>query len=134
MARENPEKEHAMESGDYRSLSATSALWFAMLGGPLATALVTGINYAMITKACEDESVGWLYVVNIAAFLIGLAAFVTAYRLWQRMGGGQPSHKFGVVHRGKFMCIVGMMSSSLAMLGVLMELYPIIVMGPCTGS
>ena len=134
MAPGKMETEDDMESGDYRGASTISALWFAMIGGPLATALVTGINYAMITKACEDESVGWLYVVNALALLVGLAAFTTAYRMWHKFGGGEPSAKFGVAHRGKFMCVVGMMSSSLAMLGVLMELYPIFVMGPCTGS
>jgi hypothetical protein len=134
MALEEMEREHSMDSGDYRGTSTLWTLWFAMLGGPVATALVTGVNYAMITKACEDESVGWLYVVNFLALLLGLAAFITAFRMWQKMGGGQSNSDFGVVNRGKFMAIVGLMSSSLAMLGVLMELYPIFVMGPCTGS
>jgi phosphatidylglycerophosphate synthase len=134
MAGEDLQRERAVESGDYRTTSASAALWFAMLGGPFATAIVTGVNYAMITKACEDESVGWLYVVNILALVIGLAAFVTAYRMWQRFGGGEPNSRFGVIHRGKFMVVIGLMSSSLAILGVLMELYPIFVMGPCTGS
>ena len=118
----------------FRSLGVSRALWFAMLGGPFATAIITGVNYAAVSRACENESNVVLYVINSIALLIALAALFTAYRLWQRAGGGEPNSKFGVVHRAKFMAVVGLMSGSLAVLGILMEMYPILVMGACIGS
>lgn len=134
MALEKLGAEHEMESADYRSTSALFTLWFAMLGGPFATAIVTGVNYATVSRACENESSGWLYFVNGTALLIAIVSLVTSYTLWKRLGGGESNSKFGVIHRGKFMVVVGLMSSSLAILGILMEMYPIFVMGPCIGS
>lgn len=134
MALERLDAEREGEGADYRSTAASFALWFAMLGGPFATAIVTGVNYVTVSRACENESAAWLYFVNGSALLIAIISLATSYALWQRLGGGEPNSKFGVVHRGKFMVVVGLMSSSLAILGILMEMYPIFVMGPCIGS
>jgi hypothetical protein len=119
---------------DFRSTKASGAFWFAMLGGPAATVFVTIIHYATVSRACEDENNAWLHVISVSALIVAVISLVTAYRLWKRTGGGDATPKFGVVHRGHFMTVVGLMSNSLAILGILMEWYPIFILGPCAGS
>jgi hypothetical protein len=122
------------QADGFRGTRIAFALWFAMLGGPLAAVCDGTILYATVSRACQNESVGVLHFICSVSMLVAAAALIIAYRLWRQTGGGEPNDKFGVMHRARFMAMVGMMSATLGILGILMEWYPIFFIGPCNAS
>jgi hypothetical protein len=122
------------EPDDLRHGRWTFALWFAMLGGPFAAVCDGSILYATVSRACQNESAGVLHFICSVSILVAIAAWLTAFRIWRKTGSGEPNNKYGVMHRARFMAVVGLMSASLGILGIMMEWYPIFIIGPCNAA
>ena len=104
--------------------STNLAVWFALLGAPLAWTLHELVSYVLVKVACES-GVGWmLHVLTVGALALAAAGCVTAVRL-HRPRLEMPRSTSEVL------ATVGALGSLLFGFGILLEWLPSTVVSPC---
>ncbi|HEX6627088.1 MAG TPA: hypothetical protein VF105_03955 [Gemmatimonadaceae bacterium] len=111
----------------------TRWLWFGFLGGPLAGLLMVWINYPLVDRACVSGNRFWLHASSALFLLIAIAALLDSRRFLQRVGDF-PLTEGGVMPRTRFMALVGMFSSTLAIVEIIFQWIPIFFIGSCIGT
>jgi hypothetical protein len=113
--------------------STSLALWFALLGGPLAGFLNVIVTYPTVDRACVNDSSAVLHILTLLFLLMAVAAGVTAWRLRDRIGM-RPSTGPGPLPRSYFMATVGMLTAAMAVFGIVLQWIPIFFLGACHGT
>jgi hypothetical protein len=108
-------------------------LWFGMIGGPLSGMLMVWINYPLVDRACVAGNRLWLHGSSLVFLVIALLAGFSAWRLYERIGDF-PLTEGGVMPRSRFMALVGLFTSSLATIEIIMQWIPIFILGSCIGT
>ncbi len=108
-------------------------LWFAMLGGPVAGMLMVWVNYPAVDMACVGGNRLVLHAWALLFFLIAVASGVVSWSFYERVGDF-PLTEGGVMPRTRFMALVGLFSSSLALIEIIMQWIPIFFIGSCIGT
>ena len=109
------------------------SLWFGMVGGPMSAMLLAWIIYAAVDMACVSGNRLVLHVWSLLFFAIAAAALVVSWRFYTRVGDF-PLTEGGVMPRTRFMSLVGLFTSSLALIGIIMQWIPIFILGSCIGT
>ena len=125
--------QHDRERAEMAQTYTTRALWFAMLAGPAAGMLMVWINYPTVDRACVGGNRLWLHALSLLFLLIAGSAWFTSWRYYQRVGDF-PLTEGGVMPRSRFMSLVGLFTSSLAIVEIIMQWIPIFVIGSCIGT
>jgi hypothetical protein len=108
-------------------------LWFGMLGGPMSGMLMVWVNYPAVDMACVSGNRLVLHVWSLLFFLIAGAASMVSWSFYQRVGDF-PLTEGGVMPRTRFMSLVGLLTSSLALIEITMQWIPIFFIGSCIGT
>jgi hypothetical protein len=108
-------------------------LWFGMIGGPMAGMLMVWVNYPLVDRACVSGNRLWLHGASLLFLLIALAAGISARRFYERVGDF-PLVEGGVMPRSRFMALVGLFTSGLALIEIIFQWIPIFFLGSCIGT
>jgi hypothetical protein len=108
-------------------------LWFGMLGGPAAGFLSIAINYPAVDRACVTGNALVLHLLTMVFLAIAALAGLTSLRLRDR-AGRWPDDGGGLLARSRFMTTVGLFTSLLAIVGIVMQWIPIFFIGACHGT
>jgi len=108
-------------------------LWFGMLGGPAAGFLSISINYPAVDRACVTGNVLVLHLLTVAFLAMAALAGLTALRLRNRAGRWRDDAG-GLLARSRFMTTVGLFTSLIAFIGIVMQWIPVFFIGACHGT
>ena len=112
----------------------TGALWFALLGGPLAWTAHLLASYPLVSLACRSGSTTHLNLITAATALLSAAAALTGWMAWRRLrvaeGAEGPDHE--THRRAGFMAIAGAVLGTFFVYVIVVEGLPPVLMDPCT--
>lgn len=120
-------------SGHLREPRVVAALWFALLGPPVAWMLGLNAEYSLVRVACAKHSMLYLHAVSLLTLLLALAGGWMARREWKRAGGQWPGEEPGALGRSRFMAAMGMLGGALFSLAILTQWVTTLVLNPCMG-
>ena len=132
-----------------------AALWFGLLGGPIAWSVQTLINLPVASHGCFPRLTpldapitgamrGIAFVVSLAALAIGLAAAAVAWRSWrhtrdEQQSGTGNARQHGAEHalletgegRTRFMALAGVLTSVTFLVASAIHAAAIFLVLPC---
>jgi hypothetical protein len=118
---------------DTSHTGASLALWFGMLGGPAAAFLNVALSYPVVDRACISRSATVIHVLMGTFVLVAAIAGATSW--WFRSRAGSWSDEAGgVLARSRFMATVGLLTSAISIVAILMQWIPVFFIGACQGS
>ena len=124
------------------------AVGFALLAAPSAWITQLLINVGLASYACYPHDVplahasyGWLHTfliaVNLIALLLCAAAGGAAWRLWQATRHERPGSGHHLLESGdgrtRFFAMVGVLTSTLFLVAVLLQASNVFVVPSCSG-
>ena len=118
---------------DSASSRSSLSLWFGALGGPLAALSSIVITYPAVDRACVSNSSVLLHVLTFFFLVVAAISGLTAWRLRERVGAW-PATAAGRLPRTRFVATVGILSASVAAVGIIMQWIPIFFLRACQGS
>ena len=126
--RESPEEENrplAQQEGKEALVA-----WVGWVLGPAAWALHQGIGYAMVPWLCNLGTRWPYHALTAFALALCVVSALGARRALRRSRKVRPEHSR---HRLRMMALVGLMLSTAAFGGILVEYLPSFVLELCTG-
>lgn len=118
---------------DIASRRTSLALWFGLLGGPAAALASTIINYSAVDRACVNDNSFVLHLLTLFFLVIAILAGLTAW--WERQRFGDwPATAPGPFPRSRFMATVGILTSGVALFGMILQWIPIFFLRACQGT
>jgi hypothetical protein len=123
----------AGEKTEERKPVSEWALWFGLLGAPIAWIIRLGISYPLVPVLCRADSTLLLHVVSIAFLAICVAAVLVAWRSYRilRRENDAPMEPW-LWERTHFMALVGIFISGLFALTIATEWLAAFFTHPCT--
>jgi hypothetical protein len=109
----------------------TLVLWFGVLGPIVIWKARLWAGYALVPYACAWQSTVALNGVTLLALLLVALAGTGAWRSWRRAGRGRELERDGTVTRGRFLAVLGMLSSAFFFLVIVAEGVANIIIDPC---
>ena len=108
------------------------ANWLALLLAPMLALTALGINYALVTPACEQQAkVAWLHGVFAASLLLSVLFTVLSGRNWQRSKVHQVESESQTRNRQRFVALVAVLVGALSSLVLVAQWLPLWVLSPC---
>jgi hypothetical protein len=107
-----------------------AAEWFGILAGPLAWLLQFIINYALVRRACITHSTMSLHVVSALFLIVAVTAGIASAKKLLHFRADSSSAE-AMVARSHFMAIVGVFSSTLYTLAIIMQVIASFIWNPC---
>jgi hypothetical protein len=123
-----------------------AALWFGLFGAPVAWSLQLLASYALVAHGCypDAEPMTMPVVPGLRALVLGTGAAALAVALlaggsaWRSWRATQHEHDGGheaLLEAGegrtRFMALAGMMLSAVFVLGIVMNVVPLLLLRPC---
>jgi hypothetical protein len=105
-------------------------LWASLLVGPIAALTQLESNYALVLWACNNGQIWPLHLVSFVALLVTVLSGFVAYRNWRQVQQAEEDAE-GPIGRGRLMCGIGVLVSSLMSLVILAQWLPTFIYGPC---
>jgi hypothetical protein len=106
-------------------------LWIGILAGPIAWASDLLVRYALVHWSCGTQETTVLKLISAVSLLLVVCGGIVAWRAfrqtpsWAQTDGGRP------VDRGRFMAMLGILSSSLFAVVVVAGAMPQWVLDAC---
>ncbi len=118
-----------------RSDAERFQLWFSLFAGMVAWAAQLWVSWAMVPAVCSGASTTRLQVVTIVSALVALAGLVVGIRL-RRDSDRRPADMRAATARetNQFMATLGVASSAIFLLLILMSAVGPFVLVPCGAS
>jgi hypothetical protein len=128
-----------------------AALWFGLFGAPAMWSLQLLASYALVAHGCYPDAQPMtlpvmpglrplVLGVAVVALAVALTAGGLAWRSWRatRHEGegvgernGEPEVALEVGGRTQFMALAGMLLSAVFVLGIVMNIVPVLLLRPC---
>lgn len=109
------------------------SLWFGLFGGPVSGMLMVWTNYPLVDRACVSGNRLWLHAASALFLIIAVTAWLDSHRWYERVGDF-PLTEGGLMPRARFMSLVGMLTSSLAIIEIIFQWIPVFFLGSCIGT
>lgn len=123
---------------------SSKTLWYGMFFSPVVWSLHFLIGYFLSEAACMTNFLGFrivgmgaLFFILVVLTIIAMAAIGWnawwSYRSWQHYAALDPDEEFPLqaYDRDEFLALGGLLLSGLTFLGLVLTLYPILVLRPC---
>jgi hypothetical protein len=123
-----------------------AALWFGLFGAPVAWSLQLLASYALVAHGCYPDAEPMTMPVipalrtlvlgtGVAALAVALLAAGSAWRSWRATEHEHKSEPEGLLEAGagrtRFMALAGMLVSAVFVLGIVMNVVPLLLLRPC---
>jgi hypothetical protein len=118
---------------DTSHTGASLALWFGMLGGPAAAFLNVALTYQIVDRACIARSSTVIHLFMGTFVLLAAIAGGISWRCRTR-SRSWPDDAGGMLARSRFMATVGLLTSAISVVAILMQWIPVFFIGACQGS
>lgn len=124
------------------------AVWFGLLGAPLAWSLQEFVNVSLAGHACYPHDVPlatplWPHLsaisvlVEAVAVVIGIAAGLVAFANWRKSRHEKPGDAHQLLGNGdgrtRFIAMAGIMTSLLFLIGIALAALNLVGVPPCGG-
>jgi hypothetical protein len=110
----------------------TVPMWAAVLGGPIVWLLQFQVNYMLVPWVCTTGHQCVRHLLALLALLLVLGGGWLACVEWRRQGrGGMEEDLPGFVGRTRFLSMLGMLSSILFALLIVMQDIASFFLSPC---
>jgi hypothetical protein len=106
-------------------------LWTGILAGPVAVALTQQFAYLLAPMNCSCGKILSVWPVMLLTLTLAAGGAFVSLRNWRLAGSGWSSSGGDVTSRGRFMAIVGMLFSGLALLVIIAMWLPIVFYRQC---
>lgn len=117
---------------NFKRTSGIFAQWAGLLIGPLAWLLQLQVAYTLVPWACaHDVHAISLHIVTIATLLLAAGGCFIAWHTWQAAGQQWPSGEGGAIGRSRFMAVLGLVTSAMFFLVILMQGIASFILHPC---
>jgi hypothetical protein len=125
---------------------AQTALWFGLFGAPVAWSLQLLASYALVAHGCYPDAEPMTMPVvpglrtlvlgtGVAALALALLAGGSAWRSWRATQHEHDDGHEALLEAGegrtRFMALAGMMLSAVFVLGIVMNVVPLLLLRPC---
>jgi hypothetical protein len=125
---------------------APPALWFGLFGAPAVWSLQLLTTYALVAHGCYPDAEPMTIPVvpglralvlgaGAAALAVALLAGGRAWRSWRAVQHEHQGEHEGLLEVGegriRFMALAGMLLSAVFVLGIVMNMVPVLLMRPC---
>jgi hypothetical protein len=121
---------------------APAALWFGLFGAPMVWSLQLLASYALVAHGCYPDAEPMTMPVipglrtlvlgtGVAALAVALLAGGSAWRSWRATKGGHEALLEAGEGRTRFMALAGMLLSAVFVLGIVMNVVPLLLLRPC---
>jgi hypothetical protein len=118
------------------------ALWFGLFGAPVAWSLQLLTSYALVAHGCYPDAEPMTMPVvpglrtlvlgtGAAALVVALLAGSSAWRSWRATQDGHEALLEAGEGRTRFMALAGMLLSAVFVLGIVMNVVPLLMLRPC---
>ena len=124
---------HDHQREELSRTTTSVALWFGVLGGPIAGLCNVMIGYPAVDRACVNNSTVILHILTLIFLVIAVAAGWIAWS-FRRRAGDESSTAGGVLPRSQFMGTLGVMTASVAVFGTVLQWIPMFFLGACHGT
>jgi hypothetical protein len=137
-----------VHASPHRDRVSPWAMWFGILGAPVAWSLQELIDVPLFAHGCFPKDVPiaepiWVHAgsvalaVELVAVMVCVVAGLAAWRNWRRTRtekGGSGHHLLEAGDgRSRFMAMVGMICSGLFLLATVVSIAFLYVVSPCNG-
>jgi hypothetical protein len=120
------------DEGEFKSNAGLLSLWAGLLCGPIAWLLQLQTAYTLIPWACaHDVKAISLHIVTIAALLLTIAGAFISWRNLQKAGKREQEGESAAVARNRFMALLGIFTSAMFFLTILVQGIPSFILHPC---
>ena len=106
-------------------------LWTGILAGPLAWAGDLGVSYALVKWTCVNERPELLHLVMCLSLVIVAGGALVSWLALQCTAADMPSDGGEPRQRARFMAILGLTSSALFALAIVVGAIPAWVLDAC---
>lgn len=146
--REASPAERESHPSPHRHRVSRWAIWFGLLGAPVAWSLQELVNVSVAGYACYPHDIPlalplWPQLksisawVEIVALVVCVAAFIVAFSNWRRSRNEKPGHAHQVLESGdgrtRFMAMAGILVSALFFCATVLATINIAGVPPCGG-
>jgi hypothetical protein len=122
------------------------ALWFGLFGAPVAWSLQLLASYALVAHGCYPDAEPMTMPVvpglrtlvlgtGAAALAVALLAGGSAWRSWRATAHEHEGAHEALLEAGqgrtRFMALAGMLLSAVFVLGIIMNVVPLLMLRPC---
>jgi hypothetical protein len=106
-------------------------LWAGVLAGPIAWALSQQVAYLLATLDCSYGKDLALWPVMALTLLLAAGGALLSWSNWRRAGKEMPDEGGGIISRGRFMAVAGLLLGSFSVLAIVAEWLPIFFYQGC---
>ena len=107
------------------------ALWLGVLLGPAAALVALEVSYVLVQRACASGQLLPVHLSFLGCLLAAAGAGVVAWREWGRWGARIASAQGGREGRSRFLALLGMLSSAIFALTILLQWSATLYYHPC---
>ncbi len=148
VSREGSAAERQPHPSPHRHRVPRWAVWFGLLGAPLAWCLQEFVNVSLAGHACYPHDVPlatplWPQLsaisvsVEAVAVVIGIAAGLVAFANWQKSRHERPGDAHQLLGNGdgrtRFIAMAGILTSLLFLIGIALAALNLVGVPPCGG-
>lgn len=123
-----------------------AALWFGLFGAPAAWSLQLLTSYALVAHGCYPDAEPMAIPVvqglktlvlgtGVAALAVALLAAASAWRSWRATRRGHEGDHEALLEAGegrtRFMALAGVLLGAVFVLGIVMNVVPLLLLRPC---
>jgi hypothetical protein len=127
-------------------VATPAALWFGLFGAPVAWSLQLLASYALVAHGCYPDAAPMTMPVvpglralvlgtGAAALAVALLAGVSAWRSWRATRREHEGEHEALLEAGegrtRFMALAGILLSAVFVLGIVMNVVPLLLLRPC---
>jgi hypothetical protein len=107
------------------------ALWFALLGGPIAWSAHLLASYPLVSVACQLQTTAPLNLITAITATLAAAAGITGAVAHRRIGQDGPGGLGDSYARARFMALAGLIAGAFFTFVILVEGLPPLLQDPC---
>jgi tetrahydromethanopterin S-methyltransferase subunit C len=107
------------------------ALWFALLGGPVAWSAHLLASYPLVSVACQLGTATPLHAITLLTAAVAAAAGVTGALALRRVSAAGPGGLGDAFARARFMGLAGTIAGAFFTFVILVEGLPPLLHDPC---
>ena len=118
-------------SQDQKHATGLMLVWTGVLLPPIICAIQMEANYVLVGQACAAQRNVALYIVTSVALVVTIFSGIVSAVTWKLFGTVWPTDAVDTPTRVRFISVMGLMSSAIALLLILAQAIATLSFDPC---